>query len=226
LAAIKVNVGPLETVLLANTDTGMDRQKQVGMKTGISRPEQSAFLLVGEKPYFVVVFRFPFNPGRWVFVIFSLSMPTRKMREKAACQRLRLDGFQRRCSDSSKPADNFLLRDFLGNPVTKYRQQSIDLQLKLVRAFVRVLSSRVFQSVSTESAEKNCLSRCRKFSAFEFFTSPDGQQVDCRFSATDLLSTSLALQIEILDLPNIRTPWVLIYTAQLFPLPRHEPLFG
>ena len=64
LAAIKVDFGPLETLLLARTDTGMDREKQVGMNTGISRPEQSSFLLVEEKPYFVVVFRFPFKGGK------------------------------------------------------------------------------------------------------------------------------------------------------------------
>jgi hypothetical protein len=39
LAARKVDLGPLETVLLAHADAGMGRQKQVWMKTTIGGPE-------------------------------------------------------------------------------------------------------------------------------------------------------------------------------------------
>jgi len=45
LAALKVDLRPLETVLLAHADAAMDGQKQVRMKTEISRTEQRALLL-------------------------------------------------------------------------------------------------------------------------------------------------------------------------------------
>jgi hypothetical protein len=39
-------------------------------------------------------FCFSFNSGRWFFCIFLIRDAYAKMRDKAACQRLRLDGFQ------------------------------------------------------------------------------------------------------------------------------------
>jgi hypothetical protein len=218
----EIDLSPGETVLFAHPDSGVNRQQQVRMIAGIGRPEQGAFLFVGQKPHLVVVLRPALDSGRRVARdLLIVDAHAEDQREG------RLPAVPARCFPVARlgllgqPADDVLFGDLIGRPVSEERNDRIDPEVEFVGALGGIFGPRVFERVGTEGAEEDCLPERGQLPAFQLVALADRQQVDGGVAPADLLAVTFALKVKVLNSPDIRAPGLLVNAAQLFSLSCH-----
>jgi len=130
LPALEIDLFPLQAVLLAHPDSGVNRKQEVRMKPGIGLLEQRLLLLIREEAHLVVILGLPFDSCRGIPRDLLVVDPDAEDEREGRLPTVPARRFPvARLGLLGQPADNLLLGDLLGRPVSENRKQFVNFEL-------------------------------------------------------------------------------------------------